>query len=177
MTRKYTVQLSSMLAGMSMAATVTMVSVAHGQASPAAGASERSASAVAVVAVADTLLSTIASHDTVTARRLMARGARLTSISVEGRRLSAQSDSNFLRTVGDVGARYLERMWTPTVTIDGPLAVVSGRYDFHIDGKFSHCGTDVFTLMRGPAGWQVVALAWTTQQTGCDPSPLGPPKR
>jgi len=69
---------------------------------------------------------------------------------------------------------FLERMWEPTVLIDGDLAVVWTRYDFHLDGEFSHCGTDGVLLLRTDDGWRIASLAWTTEQD-CEPSPLGPP--
>jgi hypothetical protein len=51
---------------------------------------------------------------------------------------------------------------------------VHAPYDFHIDGKFSHCGTDVFTLVRAKGEWRIVSIVYTVQRTGCAPSPLGP---
>ena len=39
--------------------------------------------------------------------------------------------------------------------IDGDLAVVSGRYTFYVGDKFSHCGKDVFNLLRTEAGWKI----------------------
>ena len=72
--------------------------------------------------------------------------------------------------------KLVERMWDPTVHVHGPIAVLWTQYDFHIDGKFSHCGIDAFTLVRLPEGWRIVNIAYTTEQTNCKPSPLGPVK-
>ena len=69
----------------------------------------------------------------------------------------------------------LERMWDPTVTIHGTIATVWTPYDFHIDGEFSHCGIDAFSLVRTDEGWRIASIVWTVEPTGCPPSPLGPP--
>jgi hypothetical protein len=71
---------------------------------------------------------------------------------------------------------YLERIWDPEVRFHGPLAIVTAPYDFHIDGVFSHCGTDVFELFETDDGWRLAGGSYTVQKEGCAPSPLGPPK-
>ncbi len=47
------------------------------------------------------------------------------------------------------------------------------RTDFHADGKFSHCGIDVFNLVRMPDGWKISGGMFTMQREGCAESPLG----
>ncbi len=74
-------------------------------------------------------------------------------------------------------AQLLERMWDATVLVHGPLAQVWTPYDFYVDGEFSHCGVDSFTLIKTPEGWTVSSVAYTVEMTGCEPSPLGPPRR
>jgi len=74
-------------------------------------------------------------------------------------------------------ARMLERMWDATVFVHGPLAQVWTPYDFYLNGEFSHCGVDSFTLIKTAQGWRVSGVAYTVEPTGCAPSPLGPPRR
>ena len=59
----------------------------------------------------------------------------------------------------------------------GSVAVLWADYDFHLNGKFSHCGIDSFTLLKTTAGWKIAAVADTRETTGCAPSPLGPPAK
>jgi len=84
--------------------------------------------------------------------------------------------SDFPASMVSNRSKLLERMWEPTVHVHGPIAVVWTAYDFHVDGKFSHCGVDAFTLARAPSGWRIVNIAYTVERTGCAPSPLGPIK-
>lgn len=43
----------------------------------------------------------------------------------------------------------------PTVLIEGDIATVWCKYEFHVDGKLSHTGIDSFSLFRTPDGWRV----------------------
>jgi hypothetical protein len=69
-----------------------------------------------------------------------------------------------------------ERMWNPDVRIHGLIATVTTPYDFWIDGKFSHCGIDVFELIKTEDGWKIAGGVYTLE-TNCAPSPLGPLKQ
>jgi hypothetical protein len=62
-----------------------------------------------------------------------------------------------------------ERMWSPRVSLRGDmLATLSAPYEFLRDGKTTHCGVDVFTLVRGTDGaWKIASLAWTQEPDAC----------
>jgi hypothetical protein len=70
--------------------------------------------------------------------------------------------------------RWDERFWNPVVLVHPPLAVVWTPYDFHVDGRFSHCGIDNFQFFKTESGWKLTNASWTIQREGCEPSPLGP---
>jgi hypothetical protein len=108
----------------------------------------------------------------------MLPGAQLASIVDPAGPANAgriQTDSQFIGMLGTMKQRYLERMWNPTVFLQGSLAVVRAPYDFHVDGAFSHCGVDVFTLVRSRGEWRVTHVVYTIQRQNCAASPLGPP--
>ncbi|MEO8337398.1 MAG: hypothetical protein ABI664_20645 [bacterium] len=148
------------------------------ESSAQAPAPDRAADSVAVISVAQDLLRAISTRDTALARRLMLPGAQLASIvdpapATGGGRI--QTDSQFVTMLGTTKQRLLERMWNPTVFLQGSLAVVRTPYDFHVDGVFSHCGVDVFTLVRSRSEWRVTHVVYTVQRQNCTASPLGPP--
>ena len=87
-----------------------------------------------------------------------------------------QTDTSFVRSLAEGRERLLERFWAPVVHVHGPLAEVWAPYDFHVDGRFSHCGVDSFSLVRTAAGWQIAGIVYTVETTGCAASPLGPPR-
>ena len=92
-----------------------------------------------------------------------------------GPTLRAQPFRDYVATVARLPDDYLERMWNPTVLLRGDVAMVWAPYDFHVNGRFSHCGIDVFSLLRTADGWKIAAGAYTVEREGCAPSPLGPP--
>jgi hypothetical protein len=108
----------------------------------------------------------------------MIPGSRVISVRLSsgGRAWRVQSDSAFIRSLASGNDALLERMWNPLVRVHGALAELWAPYDFHLGRRFSHCGVDSFTLIRGADGWQVASIAYTVEPTGCSPSPLGPPK-
>jgi hypothetical protein len=71
---------------------------------------------------------------------------------------------------------WLERMWTPTVLIENRIAVLWTRYDFHRDGKFSHNGTDCFTLLKTDQGWKIACCAYSVEPGAQTENPAGPPQ-
>jgi len=70
---------------------------------------------------------------------------------------------------------WLERMWSPTVHIEGRIAVVWTRYDFHRDGIFSHNGTDCFSLLKTDTGWKIVCATYSVEPGAKTENPAGPP--
>lgn len=61
-----------------------------------------------------------------------------------------------------------EAMWDPRVSLRGDLlATVSGPYEFQVDGKTTHCGVDVFDLVKVDGTWRIAALIWTAEPDSC----------
>lgn len=72
----------------------------------------------------------------------------------------------FIERTGD--DRYLERMWDPVVTRHGPLAVFWAPYEFQRNGKTTHCGIDVFNLVKTDGRWKIAGGSWTVEPDGCE---------
>jgi hypothetical protein len=68
---------------------------------------------------------------------------------------------------GAKGGDLVEKMHSPTVWSSGDLAIVTGRYTFHVGDKFSHCGTNTFNLIRTDGGWKIANGA-STLEFQCD---------
>src|SRR5215470_14885907 len=54
-----------------------------------------------------------------------------------------------------------ERIHDPLVRIDNDLAVVWAPFEFLVDGKVDHCGTDLFNLVRTDGKWLIASIADT----------------
>jgi len=60
-----------------------------------------------------------------------------------------------------------ERYWDPVVHVRGGIAVVWTPYEFWADGKSSHCGIDVFDLMKDKGVWKIANAMWTVEPDAC----------
>lgn len=114
-------------------------------------------------------------HDAAAASALFLPGATLGSVNAG--QSSVVPFEKFVEHIGTGKGEWLERIWNPKVLEHGSLAVVWAEYDFHLNGKFSHCGIDSFTLLKTDKGWKIAAISDTRETTGCAPSPLGPLKQ
>ena len=72
----------------------------------------------------------------------------------------------FAERVAKPGTTQIEeRIHDPLVRIDNDLAVVWTPFDFLIDGKVDHCGTDLFNLVRIDGRWIIASIADTGTKT------------
>jgi hypothetical protein len=68
----------------------------------------------------------------------------------------------FADLVGKPGkAQIAERIHDPLVRVDNDLAMVWAPFEFLVDGKVDHCGTDLFNLVRVDGQWLVAGIADT----------------
>jgi len=69
---------------------------------------------------------------------------------------------NFADRVGKPGTTHIqERIHDPLVRIDHDLAVVWAPFEFLVDGKVDHCGTDLFNLVHTDGKWVIASIADT----------------
>lgn len=130
---------------------------------------------MSAVAVAYAFLEAIGRADTLTLRLHSVPDARLVALSEEPTQQPRITpvDEFILQVQADSG-RFEERMWAPQAHVQGRLATVWAPYDFHVDGAFSHCGIDTFSLVRMAHDWKVFSIAYTVVREGCPESPMGP---
>ena len=86
-----------------------------------------------------------------------------------GSSIASSSWAEFAQRLPQVPAPIRERMFDPEVRIRGDLALVWSRYDLWIGETFSHCGTDLFELIRRDGRWLLLHASFTRERTGCEP--------
>ena len=118
------------------------------------------------------MLVAISTNDLEKAKYHVLEEGRVFRVRIDG--LTFRSNSEFFKQTGDQSTDYYERMWDPIIMYRGDLAVAWTTYDFHLNGKFSHCGAESFTLTRFNNRWMVVDWAYTANETENCNSPLGP---
>ncbi len=133
----------------------------------------------AVLAAVQGFFDSMESKDVAAARKVTLPEGVFVSVREEDGTKSIRSFSNqeFVDRLPAGTEQILERMWEPKVMIHQDIAVVWTRYDFHRDGKFSHCGIDAFQLVSTNDGWKIAGGTYTVERTDCPESPLGPPGR
>ncbi len=68
----------------------------------------------------------------------------------------------FAQQVGKPGRQHIEeRIHDPLIRIDNDLAVVWAPFEFLVDGKVDHCGTDLFNMVRQNGNWIIASVADT----------------
>lgn len=127
-----------------------------------------------VTAVVQRLFDAIAAQDGNAAAASMMPDARIVSVRDNGS-VSGTSSDVFASRLKTMDKKMLERMWDAKTLVRGRIAVVWADYDFHLDGKFSHCGIDAVNLVKTTDGWKIASIVYSAETTGCAPSPLGPP--
>jgi Putative lumazine-binding len=71
----------------------------------------------------------------------------------------------FADRVGKPGkAAIEERIHDPIIHIDNDLAVVWAPFDFFVDGKVNHCGTDLINLVHTDGKWIIASVADTSRK-------------
>ena len=72
----------------------------------------------------------------------------------------------FADRVGKPGPTQIEeRIHDPLIRIDNDLAVVWAPFDFLVNGKVDHCGTDLFNMVRVDGKWVIASVADTGTKT------------
>lgn len=70
----------------------------------------------------------------------------------------------FAERVGKGKTQIEERIHDPLVRIDNDLAMVWAPFEFVVDGKVDHCGTDSFNLVHADGKWLIASLVATVQR-------------
>jgi hypothetical protein len=138
---------------------------------------QESAERAAVIAVADSALAAISRGDMRAFTDLMLPEAILLSTGTRDGVTRYRVRSRDEQRASTPPGRVTERGFRPEVRVNGPVAMVWYPYDLYLDGKWSHCGVDVFTLVRTDGKWRIALMGWSAEQPpACEKHPDGPPK-
>jgi hypothetical protein len=80
-----------------------------------------------------------------------------------------QKIENFIQSIGSLTKNDAdEQIVFETVKIDGAMAIAWTPYKFYFKGNFSHCGVNMFQLVRLNEGWKINFLIDTRRKEGCN---------
>jgi hypothetical protein len=114
----------------------------------------------AVLAPITAMFAAMAKHDVTAFKQPLLTGGSLVLMR-DGKPVQMTFDA-FADLIGKPGkAQIEERIHDPLVRIDNDLAVVWAPFEFLVDGKVDHCGTDLFNMVRVNGQWLVASIADT----------------
>jgi hypothetical protein len=114
----------------------------------------------AVLAPVKAMFDGMAKHDVEAFKKPLLAGGSMVLMR-DGKPVRMTFDE-FASRVGTPGKeRIEERIHDPLVRIDHDLAVVWAPFEFLVDGKVNHCGTDLFNLVRTDGEWKIASVADT----------------
>jgi len=128
------------------------------------------------LALADLALQRITAEDFVGLTDLMIDSAVVYATSIRDGEYRVQPRSYAEQRQSVANADLVERGFAPTVLVSGTVAMVWYPYDFYSDGEWSHCGVDIFNMVRTNDGWRIANMVWSANQPPiCAAHPDGPP--
>lgn len=139
-------------------------------AAPASAQHASDADSTAVLATIDTMFAALTAKD---ADSLLAvtrpeGKATATFTTDAGEKKVVIGDwADFAQRLSRIPGTPVERNIDPHVHVDGDIAMVWTPYVFTLDGKFVHCGTNHFDLVREDGAWKVLNVTWTQRKTDC----------
>ena len=114
----------------------------------------------AVLAPITQLFDGMAKRDAAAIKKPLLSGG--TMVLMRDGKPSQMTFEDFADRVGKPGTTHIqERIHDPLVRIDHDLAVVWAPFEFLVDDKVDHCGTDLFTLVRTDGQWVIASVADT----------------
>ena len=83
--------------------------------------------------------------------------------------LKEESGETFLKIIGTKkpNVKYEERLLSFTLMVDKDMAVVWTPYHFYLNETFSHCGVNVFTMIKIKGDWKIMSITDTRRKEDC----------
>nr|WP_293833037.1 nuclear transport factor 2 family protein [uncultured Arsenicibacter sp.] len=125
----------------------------------------------AVRAAIDQMFTGMRKSDTTMVKSVFAPAASLQSVAKnkEGAvNVRQESIPGFITSIGKQTAGDLdERLTGYEIKIDAELAIAWTPYTFYYKGQKSHCGVNVFTLVKINGSWKIQSIIDTRRRDGC----------
>ena len=121
--------------------------------------------------VIETFFEAFHQKDTTSLKDFFMHDARLTSVqnSLDGVKAKEESVEDFIKAIGSIpdDLSFEERLLDFNVVDASGMTLVLTPYEFYVNGRFSHCGTNVFTLVKKESKWKILAL-YDTRNKSCE---------
>lgn len=121
-----------------------------------------------VLRVVENFFNALENQDSVTFRNLFLEGAQNFAVRElkDSLIVRGQSPEGFRFRKGQIVKERMRKQVTE-VRIHGRIAMVWAPYDLWVNDVFSHCGVDVFTLIKNNSGWRIASVSYTIEKDRC----------
>jgi len=122
-----------------------------------------------VLATVQGFFDSMTAKDTAAARQILVMDATYFSVREgdDGTTMRGSTNREYVERLATNADDLQERMWDPQVMVHEGIAVVWAPYEFQVNGEFSHCGFDAFSLVRVDGRWKIAGIVYTVEQE-CD---------
>ena len=121
--------------------------------------------------VIETFFEAFHQKDTTSLKNFFTIDAGLVSVqnSLGGVRTKEESVEDFIQAIGSIpdDLSFEERLLGFNIVDASGMTLVFTPYEFYVNGRFSHCGTNVFTLVKKESKWEILAL-YDTRNKSCE---------
>ena len=121
--------------------------------------------------VIETFFEAFHQKDTTSLKGFFTNDAHLTSVqnSLGGVKTKEESVEDFIQAIGSIpdDLSFEERLLGFNIVDASGMTLVFTPYEFYVNGRFSHCGTNVFTLIEKESKWKILAL-YDTRNKSCE---------
>ena len=123
-----------------------------------------------VTSVVDSFFKVLENQDIDLAKKILLTGGSNFSIRETGNRKTLKHTvfTEVINSLGKSKKKYREIIFSPKVLIHKDIAIVWAKYKFYIDGKFSHCGVDSFSLIKTENNWKIAGIIYTVEKSECN---------
>jgi hypothetical protein len=123
-----------------------------------------------VISVVKQFFKVLETRDTDLARTILLQSGSNFSIREEGNKkiLKHTGFGDVINSLKKNRSKYREMIFSPTILIHKDIAILWAKYRFYIDGKFSHCGVDSFSMIKIDNKWKIAGIIYTIEKKGCN---------
>jgi hypothetical protein len=125
----------------------------------------------AIKKVINTLFDSMRSGDTLSLRSTFADGMVMQVLKPQKDKpdtLVMANVNDFVKKIGAPHADvYDERVVFDSFNMNNNIATVWAPYKFYLGKKFSHCGIDIFQMMKTKEGWKIVSIYYDVRTGNC----------
>ncbi|WAT17637.1 nuclear transport factor 2 family protein [Aurantiacibacter sp. MUD11] len=126
-----------------------------------------------VLETVEAFMAAFDAKDPETMATMLTEDAVATWVHAEQPDVPAQSTraQELVAFVASVPGEIAEPIEVIEVLVDGPVAMVWADFGFYLDGERSHCGVDIFTLVREGDEWKIATITYSHVTQACEDAP------